>query len=116
MDVDFDFDEVARLTVDLGHAGARTIKDAAVAIDVAARTCERDAKIFAPVDTGNLRNSITSDVRGLTAEIGPSAEYAAHVEFGTSRMAPQPYMGPAAGRAGELLMKAMQGIAARAVL
>ena len=116
MDVDFDFDAIARLSVDLGRADARTIKDARVAIDLAARTCERDAKILAPVDTGNLRNSITSDIRGLTAEIGPSAEYAAHVEFGTSRMGPQPYMGPAADRAGELLAKAMQGIAGRSVL
>ena len=31
----------------------------------------------------------------MTAEIGPTASYGVYVEYGTRRMSPQPYMGPA---------------------
>lgn len=63
---------------------------------------ERDGKQFAPVDTGNLRNSISSTVTrtatGVAGEAGPTAEYGDYVERGTSRMPPQPYMAPALER------------------
>ena len=55
---------------------------------------------MAPYKTGNLLNSISTsitDVASLVeAVIGPTAEYGAFVEFGTSRQSPQPYLGPAA--------------------
>ena len=44
------------------------------------------AKKLFPVDTGNLRNSIThtvSDVNEQAAYVGSNAEYAAYVELGT---------------------------------
>ena len=57
---------------------------------------EAHAKINAPVDTGFLRNSITVDsVTPMEAIIAPHTDYAEYVEFGTSRMAAQPYMRPA---------------------
>lgn len=45
-------------------------------------------KLYAPVDTGYLRNSITSAVRSggsteVVGMVGASAEYAAHVHEGT---------------------------------
>lgn len=58
-----------------------------------------DAKALAPVDTGNLRNSIiTANDGPLRAASVATASYAPFVEFGTSRMAPQPFMGPAQER------------------
>lgn len=60
-----------------------------------------DAKRFAPVDTGELKNSIshkiesTNDPLGVALIIQAAAEHAAHVELGTRRMAPQPYLRPA---------------------
>jgi len=47
--------------------------------------------------TGRLRGSITHGViqEELTAFIGTNVKYAAYVEFGTSRMKPQPYLKPA---------------------
>lgn len=65
-------------------------------LDAGARIVETHAKVYAPVDTGFLRNSITVDeVTPERAVIAPHTEYAEHVEFGTSRMAAQPYMRPA---------------------
>jgi HK97 gp10 family phage protein len=56
---------------------------------------EASAKLRAPVDTGHLRASISTDVGDLGFEVGPTAEYGGYVELGTSRMSPEPYLGPA---------------------
>lgn len=54
------------------------------AVHKAAARIEAGAKLRAPVDTGNLWNSIMARREGeLTASVGVSAEYAAAVEFGT---------------------------------
>lgn len=47
------------------------------------------AKDLAPVDTGNLRNSISHRVneREKTVYVGTDAEYAAYVELGTGKYA-----------------------------
>ena len=62
----------------------------------------RDAKRFVPVDTGRTRNSIGMNYTGggdhMSAECGPTTNYAPYLEFGTSRMAPHAFMGPAADR------------------
>jgi len=55
---------------------------------------ERDAKIFAPVDTGLLRESITHNVSENSGEVGTSIEYAPKVELGLGQN-PQPYLMPA---------------------
>jgi HK97 gp10 family phage protein len=48
------------------------------------------------VDYGNLKSSIqVFEVTPERAIIGTNAEYAEHLEFGTSRMEPRPYMRPA---------------------
>lgn len=65
-------------------------------LEAGARIVETYAKINAPVDTGFLRSSITVDeVTPMQAIIAPHTDYAEHVEFGTVRMAAQPYMRPA---------------------
>ena len=56
---------------------------------------EVDAAANAPVDTGELRDSIFSEVQTGVAIVGASAEHAAAVELGTSQMSPQPYLRPA---------------------
>lgn len=80
------------------------------------------AKTIAPVDTGNLKSSIgTSDLRAMgtsgsiEAEIGPTANYGIYLEFGTSRMAPQPFMGPALEKNSPAFEQAMAEIAERAL-
>lgn len=65
---------------------------------------EANAKSLCPVSTeetrpggphGELRASILSEASGNTAVIGTNKEYAIYVEFGTYKMAAQPYMVPA---------------------
>lgn len=56
------------------------------------------AKKECPVDTGNLRNSITNEVRSSekAVYIGTNVEYATYVELGTTRTKAKPYLKPAA--------------------
>jgi len=46
--------------------------------------------------TGNLKRSITysSSFDGLTVTVKPTAHYASYVEYGTRKMAAQPYVRP----------------------
>ena len=82
-------------------------------LDEVADKIVKDARESCPVDTGALRRSIRKDKRlvslypftytvGVTAggyvknpKTGREVDYAAYVEFGTSRTPAQPFMGPA---------------------
>lgn len=68
--------------------------DAEVAIvaHLSAEVGATQARSLVPVDTGRLRDSITADEDSF----GSDVDYAAFVEYGTFKDAPQPYMGPAA--------------------
>lgn len=58
---------------------------------------EAVAKATVAVDTGMLKNSITTEMQGdMSAIVAPHTEYAAFVEFGIRKMGAQPYMTPAA--------------------
>lgn len=73
------------------------------------------AKRACPVDTGNLRNSITHAVESAedAVYIGTNVEYAPYVELGTSRQKAQPFLRPAASEHGaqyrQVLKKALGG-------
>lgn len=56
---------------------------------------DAEAKKKCPVDTGNLRASISMEIDGFEAEVGTNVEYASFVEYGTSKSAAQPFMTPA---------------------
>lgn len=59
------------------------------ALEKIGMTAEKYAKRLCPVDTGNLRNSITHtvDEQEPAAIIGTNNEYAAYVELGTGKYA-----------------------------
>lgn len=101
------------------HTGAirEEVKESAsrvvrkTALDVLAR-----AAGLVPVDTGNLKGSLAPGGRGnvfemgpgdLTAVVGTNVEYAPYVEYGTRRMAAQPYLTPAAEAMRPAFNKAM---------
>jgi HK97 gp10 family phage protein len=76
---------------------------------------EAGGKVRAAVDTGFMRNSITSDFVGSNADVavgttGPEASYSKFVELGTSRQAPQPFMGPAADEQEPIFYAALENI------
>ena len=60
------------------------------ALEKCGLVAEGYAKKLCPVDTGNLRNSITHQVQsaGLEAHIGTNSEYGPYVELGTGKYYP----------------------------
>lgn len=75
------------------------INDAVIrALEQIGMAAEGYAKDLCPVDTGNLRNSIThvvDDADGA-AYIGTNVDYGKDVELGNQRQRAQPYLKPAA--------------------
>ena len=78
------------------------------ALEEIAEKIRDDAKDFVPVDTGALQKSIRVEKKKklevliiaggggvINPKTGREVDYAGYVEFGTSRMSPQPYMQPA---------------------
>jgi len=53
------------------------------------------AQSLVRVRTGYLQSTIYYRVGGMVLEFGATADYALYNEFGTSRMAPQPFIRPA---------------------
>lgn len=87
-DVKLDDAKLKRLQKGLDAVRPAILKAAGVVVD-------GQAVLLCPVDTGNLRNSITHKVEGDAVTIGTPVHYASHVEYGTSKMAAQPFLRPA---------------------
>lgn len=85
--------EVREDNVDLAKAEIRAAY--ARALERIGMQAEGYAQDRCPVDTGNLRNSITHTTDGTAAYIGTNVEYAPPVELGTRRAAAQPFLKPA---------------------
>jgi HK97 gp10 family phage protein len=90
----------------LADAGEKAIKEAVSRGGDAVRDA---AKANAPVDTGELRDSIESIVSsdGLSVEVGTDVPHGVFVELGTSRMAAQPFLFPAFEREKAGILKDM---------
>lgn len=83
---------MANLTAQLNAIGlAFTIDDLAEGALVIAIQAENNC----PVDTGFLRSTVFVQEDGDDVVIGFEAPYASYVEFGTYKMAAQPYLRPA---------------------
>lgn len=67
------------------------------ALEAMGLQAEGYAKMKCPWATGNLRNSITheTDDSEMVERIGSDVEYAAYVEYGTSKTKAQPFLEPA---------------------
>lgn len=112
--IEFDGSEIIRLGRELGAAGNRVVERTRVVVAKAGHDTVADAQQRAPVDTGHLRNSIGVDIDpdGLGFEAGPIANYGHYVEFGTTRMSPQPYLMPAFDRVLPGTFAALEQVAA----
>jgi HK97 gp10 family phage protein len=91
-----DSSQVYRLAGDLAAAPAKATVGSVRAVSHSAQRVQRDARRFAPVRTGALRDGIEVTDDGLSSSVVSTVRYADYVEFGTSDTAPQPYMRPAA--------------------
>lgn len=91
--------DMAKLAADLGRAGAQVGARAGLVMSKALNDIAAGAKNRAPVDTGALRNSIsTSTTRSASTvrgEVGPTVHYGHFVELGTVNNRAQPYLRPA---------------------
>lgn len=67
---------------------AAMLEAKARALESCGLVAEGYAKKLAPVDTGNLRNSISHKVVEDAAHIGTNTEYAPYMEFGTGKYTP----------------------------
>ena len=64
-------------------------------IEALTEEAERRSQDYVPVDTGALKASIRSDVRGLAGMLkagGSGARHAILVEYGTQKMRPRSYL------------------------
>jgi HK97 gp10 family phage protein len=86
-----EFDRFPEIAAKMPGQASKVVRTTAFVIEARAKT-------LVPVDTGTLKSSISTTVEdgGLSAIVAPHTDYAAHVEFGTRRMSPRPYMIPAA--------------------
>lgn len=96
MRIRFDNKEISKLASDLNGAGRRAESRCKTIVKRTSNGTVTAAQRVVPVDTGALKNSIHSDLApdGLGFEAGSELGYSGWVEFGTTRMAPQPYMVP----------------------
>lgn len=84
------------------------------ALTTAAIIVNMSAVYRAPVDTGNLRDSITYEVSEDDAKVGTNVDYAIHQEFGTRKMAAQPFLRPALDENRARIQKELGSILGRA--
>jgi len=85
--------------------------------DAARQAAQQGAELarqYAPVDSGELRSGIGVRRDGNGAAVNSAAPHAAMLEYGTSRMAAQPYMLPMAeemrGRFAEIAADAVKEV------
>jgi hypothetical protein len=95
------FEAVGR---DIARNGGAVGAKAAAAFRKTIHDIEADAKVLAPVDTGALRNSLSSDITGdgrfttMTGEVGGTVDYEIWQEIGTSTQPGTPHLAPAFDR------------------
>lgn len=104
IDMNIQIEGLDAVTAAVESRAAELIAKAARGIAEGGKIVEGEAKALCPVSTektrpggphGELRQSITSQAEGLSCDVGTNKEYAMYVEFGTYKMAAQPYLIPA---------------------
>jgi HK97 gp10 family phage protein len=85
---------LASAVEELGREASTTIPKSV--LEYVATVAEQQAQIDCPVLSGYLRSTIRKEILSdLEAAVYATADYAAHVEYGTSKMEAQPFLEPA---------------------
>jgi len=94
--IDIDFRKIARLQAALKKVPGLITEELGKAVRDLVLLVEAEAKKRCPVDTGNLQASITPVIESwAVGYVGTNVHYAPHVEYGTRKMAAQPFLEPA---------------------
>lgn len=95
--IEIDGSEIERLHDDIAGAADTIIPRTQNVIMKTGYDTVTAAQARCPVRTGHLRSTIgvEIDVDGLGFEASARASYSGYVEFGTTHMAPQPFLIPA---------------------
>lgn len=86
-------DDLTTFSRDFGKMPAKALRDLRTVVRVTGLEAEGVMKRETPVDTGTMRNSTRArfDLGNLTADVGPTVNYAAYVAYGTRRQRPNPF-------------------------
>ena len=96
VEIEIDFGKIARIQKALQRMPEVIIEEIGTAVRDLVLMIEAEAKRLCPVDTGNLRSSITPEVLSWAeGYVGTNVNYAPWVEYGTVRTPAQPFMEPA---------------------
>lgn len=95
MRVTIDTSEVHQMVVGVNRRLGQFPRRAETVVSKVGHDMQAAAMANTPVDTGFLKSSYDLSIIGLGFDLGPTAEYGGYVELGTSRMGPEPYLGPA---------------------
>lgn len=112
-----DFSEIGKLQTLLGGAANRVTVAMPAVLDAVAESVAARQRELAPVESGELRDSIgvlrrTGNATSRSREIGSDLRQAYFTEVGTSVMAPQPWATPAAAAGVERLGVEMERLGA----
>ena len=103
-------EQFARFANDLLRASTGIDAMGARAAEKVGRGALKTAQSVVPVDTGDLERSLRFRRDGSRAVISSDLYYAAFQEYGTSEMAPNPFMGPAVAEWGPRLVTEVEAI------
>ena len=103
--------EFRRFASDLARVAAGLPSRADKATERVAQRALATARAAAPVETGELRSGLKVTRHGDGMAVEVTNYYATFQEFGTSKMAPNPFIGPAVDRHGPELYKEIEGLA-----
>ena len=97
MEYQVDLREVLAVATSLSNSGPVIDREITTALTNSGLVVEGRAKQLAPVDTGKLRQSITTQVRTDSAVVGTNLQYAPTMEFGRQPGAAMPPEGALLG-------------------
>ena len=92
------------------EAKKNLIKSKMITLETIGLFVENRASLLAPVDTGNLRQSIDHKTEKNSVHIGTNTEYAPYQEFGTVKQKAQPFLTPAVERNKKQIQKIVRDI------
>lgn len=105
------YNNLTKIAARLPEAASEIVRKAAFDVEANAKTQLWQGH---GVDTGKLKNSISSEFPTPTsAIIAPHTEYAHFVEYGTRRMRAIPYMRPAAEKVKAAFLEALRKLEER---